>query len=389
MASFTGFLNTIILLGIVQGFIMSWLLYTLKKQRYANQLLATLILLITLASIKLYGEYQNWFGSDIARFISDILPMITVMPFGPLIYFYVKAYLDPNFKISKKQRLHFLPVIIDFVPSISIIGFMLGLLFKMWKPADGSAVGNFIDTYNVYADVPRWASVCFYVWLSIKHIKATRAKHVTETRGELPAGIKWLQQLTRVMLVFQSIWFVFLVPYVVPQLSNKLLDAVDWYPLYIPMAIIVYFLGIKGYMASALATTAPQQAKKTISVQASLSPAAIGQAVELLQTAMQADRLYLNPNLNVELVAQHISLPPKTVSAVLNQHLNKSFNEFINGYRVQAFKEKVLLPEMDNFTIAGIANECGFNSQATFQRTFKQVTGMSPTEYRKREPIVA
>jgi len=365
---------------------MSGLLYTSKKQRYANRLLATFILFMTIASLKLYGEYKNWFGSDILRFISDVLPMITVMPFGPLIYFYVRSYLDPGFKINKRQKLHFLPVIIDLVPTVIIIGFIIGLIFKIYKPAEGSAVGNFIDTYNVYADIPRWISVSFYVWLAFKNIKAAKAKHINEAAGQLPAGIKWLQQLTGVMVVFQCIWFVFLVPYVIPQFSNKLLDAVDWYPLYIPMAVIVYFLGIKGYMAS---HSIIAQVKKAAPLQTALSPVTIKQAVELLQNAMQHDKLFLNPNLNVELVALHINLPQKTVSAVLNQHLNKSFNEYINSYRVEAFKQKVLLPEMDNFTIAGIATECGFNSQATFQRTFKQVTGMSPTEFRKREPVMA
>jgi len=38
---------------------------------------------------------------------------------------------------------------------------------------------------------------------------------------------------------------------------------------------------------------------------------------------------------------------------------------------------------MNNLTIAGIAFECGFNSQATFQRTFKELTGQSPSEFRK------
>jgi AraC-like DNA-binding protein len=55
----------------------------------------------------------------------------------------------------------------------------------------------------------------------------------------------------------------------------------------------------------------------------------------------------------------------------------------VNEYRVAMFKEKILLPEMNHLTIAGIAVDCGFNSQATFQRTFKEITGKSPSEFRK------
>jgi len=34
-----------------------------------------------------------------------------------------------------------------------------------------------------------------------------------------------------------------------------------------------------------------------------------------------------------------------------------------------------------NLTIAGIAYDCGFNSQPTFHRAFKSITGITPKEY--------
>src|SRR5205814_3762406 len=111
MALFTSFLHTIILLGAVQGFIMSGWLFFSKKRRQANRLLAALIFLISLACLNLYGDYKNWFGNDILRFITEIIPLVIVMPFGPLVYFYVQSIIDPAFKITPKQKLHFLPVI--------------------------------------------------------------------------------------------------------------------------------------------------------------------------------------------------------------------------------------------------------------------------------------
>ena len=123
--------------------------------------------------------------------------------------------------------------------------------------------------------------------------------------------------------------------------------------------------------------------KKAVAINSTLSDATIHQSISLLKKAMNDDKLYLNPNLNLALIAEHTGIAQKIISTVLNQHLNKSFNEFVNDYRIEAFKEKILQPEMDNLTIAGIAFECGFNSQATFQRTFKQATGVSPSEFRK------
>jgi AraC-like DNA-binding protein len=65
----------------------------------------------------------------------------------------------------------------------------------------------------------------------------------------------------------------------------------------------------------------------------------------------------------------------------LNQHLQKSFNEFVNGYRVEAFKQNIRQSRHDNRTILAMAFDAGFNSQATFQRAFRSNTGMSPREY--------
>jgi AraC-like DNA-binding protein len=148
------------------------------------------------------------------------------------------------------------------------------------------------------------------------------------------------------------------------------------------MAIIIYWLSIKGYLAAQTGTPLKKAATGT----QILSATAVQQAATTLRHCMEYDKLYLNPLLNLEAVSQHTSLPAKTISAVLNQYLNKSFNEFVNEYRVNAFIQKMQQPGAASFTMAGLANDCGFNSQATFQRTFKQVTGMPPTEYRKLAP---
>ena len=96
---------------------------------------------------------------------------------------------------------------------------------------------------------------------------------------------------------------------------------------------------------------------------------------------MTIDKLYLEPALTVASVSNHIDVPAKQISLVLNQTESKSFNEFVNTYRIDEFKKKINDPGLRFMTLSGIAFECGFNSQATFQRTFKAMEGMSPTEY--------
>ena len=124
-------------------------------------------------------------------------------------------------------------------------------------------------------------------------------------------------------------------------------------------------------------------AKKTNAITNSLTNEEIDNVVERLQKAMKDEKLYLNPELNLAILSKHTSLQQKIISAVLNQHIQKSFNVFVNEYRVEAFKERISQADKENLTMAGIAAECGFNSQATFQRTFKEITGMPPSEYKK------
>ncbi|MFT3934645.1 MAG: helix-turn-helix domain-containing protein [Chitinophagaceae bacterium] len=380
----SSFFNTIILLGAVQGCIVCLLLAFSNKNKNSNKLLAWLILMITLASFNLYGSYKNWFNINWLWVSVQFLPLVMVMPIGPLIYFYVQRTLDPNFAIGKKQKRHFYAVLIDLVPPLAAWIYVAGALTKTIKP-NPQPWGLFIDTYNVYADIPRWLSVSIYVWLSRKYLLAFKAQKQGNLNG-VANSFKWLQQFINAFIVFQAIWLLYLIPYVIPKYTDWMLNTFNWYPIYIPMALLIYWLGIKGYIISQAQNYTDKKNSETTNA---LSPDLIQQAIVALTKTMEDDKLFLNPELNLSLLAAKTNLPQKTISAVLNQHLKSSFNEFINGYRVSAFKEKILDPANNHLTIAGIAQECGFNSQATFQRVFKELTGQSPSAFRKAAPTIS
>lgn len=368
--TFAEFFHILILLGFFQGTIMCILLFFSKKRSRPNRFLGALILLIALACLNLYLFESPWFTNDpILNLLGNLIPLVIIMPVGPLFYFYVKSTIDPSFRITRKQRLHFLPVIIDCGPELTTVIYFAGLLLDFSTP-DPASWGRFIDNYNVYADIPRWASITIYLWLS--------ARYLAMSGPEKGPYSQWMRQFIRLFLVFQAIWLVYLVPYVIPSLTDKVLSAVDWYPVYIPLVVLIYYLGIKGYLM------APEEipvARKGVT-----PPAVklVEEAVPLLKKAMEQDLLYLDPELNLALLSRHTGLPQKTISLILNQHLQKSFNEFVNGYRVEAFKQNVQQLQQDNMTILAMAFEAGFNSQATFQRAFRSNTGMSPREYMTR-----
>lgn len=293
------------------------------------------------------------------------------LPIGPLVYFYVKSILDPTFRLRKNHRPHFYTVLLDLVPYLMYSLLILGSLFGLIAPENIENWNAFGDAYNMYIDIPRWISLVVYLFFTYKMI----AQYSQKEKNLI--FFVWAKRFTIGFILFAAIWLLHLIPYIIPFLSNELLGAVGWYPLYMPLIVLIYALGINGYIISF------KDYKKSSS-KSQLSHALVEKTKKALETAMTKDHLFLNPSLKLNDVVTHLNIPQKVISAVLNQYLGKSFNEYVNGYRIEEFKTRLLSENSQNLTITGIAFECGFNSQATFQRTFKAFTNLSPKEFQQK-----
>ena len=366
-------LDLILLLGSLQGFILvSLLWFNPNGNRLSNRLLAALIGSLALMSLAVGIPIMNRWVS----YLIDFLPWFIAMPIGPLVYFYVKSVLNPAFRLGRTEKLHFLPVILDCgAPLIGWV-FMIGFWLGLFEQQEGSAFGQAMTEYNTYIDIPRWLSITVYLFLTRRLL---RQQPLIKSAPEIDQQRRrWLAQFVTAVLIFQAIWLLFMVPYVVPGWRNQLLDQLGWYPVYIPMAILIYWLGLRGYLHSRMTITNLTDQKPA---GVNLPPETLTQVVDALERAMKTDRLFLDPALSVDTLGKHIQLSPKLISAVLNQHLRTNFNAYINRYRVEAVTHCLTNPANNHLTLTGIAFKCGFNSQATFQRTFKQVMGISPGEY--------
>ena len=98
---------------------------------------------------------------------------------------------------------------------------------------------------------------------------------------------------------------------------------------------------------------------------------------------MELKQPYLDPDLDLSKLAELLEMNPKQVSATINGSFNKNFYEYINQYRVEAFKQRMIEPERDKLTLVGHAFECGFKSKSTFNEVFKKLEGKTPSEYVK------
>jgi AraC-like DNA-binding protein len=103
-----------------------------------------------------------------------------------------------------------------------------------------------------------------------------------------------------------------------------------------------------------------------------------------IRNHIETHKPYLDKNLTIQSLAEMLNLSKADLSAILNNQLNKNFNDFINSYRVEEVKRKLDDPEFNKYTVLTIAEMCGFNSQSSFYRIFKNLTGKTPNDYQNK-----
>jgi AraC-like DNA-binding protein len=112
-----------------------------------------------------------------------------------------------------------------------------------------------------------------------------------------------------------------------------------------------------------------------------LSSDEIGLINQELISAIEDEKLFLNPDLTIKDVADSIGSNTKNVSQVINQMHHKNFFDFINSYRCAEVKQ--ILEAEEKSTIMEAMFQAGFNSKSSFNKEFKKLTGLTPTEYKK------
>jgi AraC-like DNA-binding protein len=210
-----------------------------------------------------------------------------------------------------------------------------------------------------------------YLAASIYQFRRYRKTMVLKSASR-QTRMQWVNSLLWCLTIIGIAW---VLTVVAPHVLDIPFD-VHYYPIELGLALFTYWLVLSGYHQVKLISA------KTLNIvndpQAGIDHEGL---FERLRFAMENEKLYLDPELNLVKVAAHTSIPAKTISAILNRYQEISFNDFINSYRVKEVSERMTDPAYKHFTISGIALESGFNSQATFQRVFKNTTGMSPREY--------
>jgi YesN/AraC family two-component response regulator len=102
-----------------------------------------------------------------------------------------------------------------------------------------------------------------------------------------------------------------------------------------------------------------------------------------IEKVMQEDKLYRNAELSMDLLTRKLHAKRHYIATAINRCTNKSFNTFVNEYRIKEAIQILSKNSTGAFTIDAIAFDVGFNNRINFYRVFKIMTGLSPTEFRK------
>ncbi len=357
----------VLVVGAVQGLVMSGLLWTKVKPRfYANRFLA---LLLFFFAYRLVAELLAVLG--ILTYESPLYHVFIEFNwvYGGLLYFYVRSYLNPGWRLQSQDAVHLIPVAIEFVFS----NYVKTQNFY-WDGTPESLSWPGYWSYIVWNHTPFQVAVfcglmIFYGMLTLSTMK----KAFSDQEGAR-AKNRWLYQLVWIYILFSV--FVLLFGLIDFLFFDYAFQPLYIYPLYAGMAILTYGLGLIGF---AHRNDALPKAGR-IDVDALVD---IDQVLAELTTAMEQRHLYRNPTLTLNELAQDVEVKPYILTQVLNSRLKKSFNDYVNTYRIEEVLRLMKSPDHQAFTLTALAFEAGFNSKATFNRIFRKITGKTPSEMKK------
>ena len=138
-------------------------------------------------------------------------------------------------------------------------------------------------------------------------------------------------------------------------------------------ALVFYSIAHSDIVHGILSPTAPSKTEKTEHF--------TEQQVDIVVQAMTEKKLYLEPELTLEQLADRLGLSSRLLSNIINRKFKQNFFEFINYYRVEEAKTILSQPHT-NVAMIDVMADAGFNSKSAFNRFFKKFCGVTPTEYK-------
>ncbi len=334
--------NLLNIVCIAQGLTTVAVLF-IRHDQPANRWLAWLIGGLTLQVIDYFLSRSGVYYHH--RWLY-FMPLFFSWSFGPLLYGYVRARAGQRVSLP---RWLFLPVLVQVFFYALLMAQSLDIKAWFWQ-AVHKPYTRYVEHYGT----------CLMVVYAIY-------------RSRPAATERWLRWLLNGLAVFYALA-------TVDPLINHLYLPPQWPKFYLTAQILpvfVYALALIGLLYGRFQKVA----------RPTPTPVVTAEQREQVLTALRQQERYKDPELSLVSLARHVGETPNVVSRIINAGFNQSFNEFINTFRIEEVKRRMVAGDAEYVTILALALDAGFASKTTFNRVFKEQTGKTPKEYLKMSQI--
>jgi len=374
-------MNVIFLIGSVQALFFAILIFNKKGKNISDIILGVWMLMFAIQLIfpfLVYGEnYKDYIqiaGSDV--------PLVVL--YSAFLYVYANALIVRENKFQKKWLWHILPFVIVFLTMI-----------PYWQ----ISIEDKIAIYENRMQMPGYffwlpsIIVLFsaiYIFLTLRLLNQHRKDIKKEYSYEKNINLIWLRNLIIAIII---VTVLITTEAIILEMRGITIFQGD-FVLYAFLVVLIYVIGYWGYKQGRIFVYG-NQVKSNVSSKKEKKdePNFItinkqDQAfIEQLKAFMENEKPYLDNELNLYQLSSGLNVSTTYLSSILNNSLHTNFYGFVNQYRVKEVQQRICRNEQQNFTLLSIAYDSGFNSKASFNRIFKEVTGMTPSEYQKSGKI--
>ncbi len=378
-------LNLFLVAGL-QGLILTVVLLTkTTRNQKANQYLAACVALFSIRLLDLYAQ-EHW------QYFYD-LPFLYPLQFTidflyiPLFFAYVRKLTNPEWFWRPIDHCHWLPALMSlalFIPYYMLPIEQQIAHFKPWfegiQPDQSLPELYYLFSLRRILVTTQWAVYLGCILVILKRHQVNIRQLFSSVEH---INLNWIRLLT---LGFLFVLSVYIISSLIP----------DWLGVYYQvktllfstsasLAILIYALGYVGLFqrdifTESMPTPNPTAKKPTSSVMVRLTPEAATALRDELQQLMIEQQPHLEGDLTLNELASMIGISQYQLSELLNKELHQSFFDFINSYRIEAAKQRLI---ERSEAIVDVAMNVGFNSKSSFNNAFKKLTGQTPSQYRK------
>ena len=333
------------------------------------------------AYIGVYAFYSHELFTHFQLLSISLLSLL--MLHGPFLYYYILTLVSDKIQIKSKDFVHLIPfVLFNIYLILSSLSPEISEKLNIEKLA---LVNNPPLLFLVFLILTAFSGTIYFL-LTFKLFKRLDINIFNNFSNSANIDLDWLRKL---VLLFGVVWTALISITVIHHIFQMFSMVFCTDGLFLSLSVFVILIGYFGLKQKVIFTTEDIIVSDDITkVQAKYSGSRINdsealQYSEKLNSHMNLSRPYLNPDLTLPQLATEIGISTHLLSQVINEYFKLNFFDFINQYRVEAFKEKIVNSKYGNYSILGIALECGFNSKSAFNRIFKKYTGQTPSQYKE------